>query len=110
MAQARFLFLIQAFMYCRIGGVEEERGLCPCPNQKRRYWRKHTPGENIIAHFMDKPIGAADTIKGELDGVPFYIFGMKESDYVMQIMSSMGRLQQWVKRNIVMSWCRAQNK
>ena len=75
-----------------IGGVEEERGLRPCPNQKRRYWLKHIPGEDIIAHFMDKPIGAADAIKGELDGMPFYIFGMKESDYIMQIMSTYGTL------------------
>ena len=56
--------------------------------KKRRYWPKHIPGEDIIAHFTDKPIGAADAIKGELDGMPFYIFGIKESDYVMQIMST----------------------
>ena len=49
-------------------------------------------GKDIIAHFTDKPIGAADAIKGELDGMPFYIFGMKESDYVMQIMSTYGML------------------
>ena len=41
---------------------------------------------------MDMPIGAADAIKGELDGMPFYIFGMKESDYVKQIMSTYGML------------------
>ena len=75
-----------------IGGVEEERGLRPCPNQKRRYWPKHILGEDIIAHFMDKTIGAADAIKCELDGMPFYISGMKESDYVMQIMSTYGTL------------------
>ena len=75
-----------------IGRVEEERGLHPHPNQKRRYWLKHIPGEDIIAHFTGKPIGAADAIKGELDGMPFYIFGMKETDYVMQIMSTYGML------------------
>ena len=60
--------------------------------KNRRYWPKHIPGEDIIAHFTDKPIGAADAIKGELDGMPFYIFGMKEADYVMQIMSTYGTL------------------
>ena len=43
-------------------------------------------------HFMDKPIGAADAIKGKLDGMPFYIFGMKETDYIMQIISTYGTL------------------
>ena len=60
--------------------------------KKRRYWPKHILGEEIIAHFTDKPIGAADAIKDELDGMPFYIFGMKETDYVMQIMSTYGML------------------
>ena len=60
--------------------------------KKRRYWLKHISGEDIIAHFTDKPIGAADAIKAKLDGMPFYIFGMKESDYIMQIMSTYGTL------------------
>ena len=68
--------------FCVLQGLAElkkKRDLHPHPNQKR----KHISGEDIIAHFMDKPIGAADAIKGELDGMPFYIFVMKESDYVM---------------------------
>ena len=33
-------------------------------------------------------MGDADAICGELDGIPFHIFAMKEPDYTMQIMST----------------------
>ena len=57
--------------------------------KKRRYWPKHVPGEQIIQHFTDKAIGSEDAIKGELDGVPFYIYSMKEPDYTMMLMMLM---------------------
>ena len=58
--------------------------------KKRQYWPKHVPGQQIIEHFADKTIGFSDAIKGELDRVPFHLYGMKEPDYVMQIMSMYG--------------------
>ena len=61
---------------------------------KRRYWPKHIPGDEIFAHFADKEIGDADAISGILDEVPFYIVGMKEPDYVMQIMTTYGTMKQ----------------
>ena len=61
--------------------------------KKRRYWPNHVPGEQIIQHFADKAIRSADAIKGELDGVPFYIYSMKEPDYTMMLMSTYGTLQ-----------------
>ena len=61
--------------------------------KKRRYWPKHVPGEQIIQHFADKAIGSADAIKGELDEVPFYIYGMKEPDYTMMLMLMYSTLQ-----------------
>ena len=60
--------------------------------KKRRYWLKHVPGEQIIQHFADTAIGSADAIKGELDGVPFYIYSMKELDYTMMLMPMFGTL------------------
>ena len=51
--------------------------------KKRQYWLKHVPGQQIIEHFADKSIGFSDAIKGELDRVPFHLYGMKEPDYVM---------------------------
>jgi hypothetical protein len=50
------------------------------------------PGDDIIAHFSDKNVGDVDAIKGQLDGVPFYLFGMKEPDYTMIIMATYGTL------------------
>jgi hypothetical protein len=50
---------------------------------KRRYWPKHVPGDNIIAHFDGKNVGDVDALKGQLDGTSFYLFGMKEPDYIM---------------------------
>ena len=62
--------------------------------KKRRYWPKHIPGDDIIAHFADKEIGDADAISGILEEVPFYIVGMKEPDYIMQIMTTYGTMKQ----------------
>ena len=38
-------------------------------------------------------IGDVDAIRGELDDIPFYIYGMKEPDYVMQLMATYGTLE-----------------
>ena len=78
----------------RVGGVEEEWHLCTCPHQKRRYWPKHVPGDAIIEHFNNKEVGETDAIHGELDEVQFYLYGMKEPDYIMQIMLTYGTLHE----------------
>ena len=54
--------------------------------------RNDTIGQSI-QHFNNKDIRDADAIHGELDGKFFYLFRMKEPDYVMQIMSTYGTLQ-----------------
>ena len=72
--------------------------------KKQRYWLKHILGDEIIAHFTDKEIGDADTISRILDEVPFYIFGMKEPDYIMQIMTTYGTMKQLGDQNFDMSW------
>ena len=69
-------------------GIEEEGCLCTCPDQKRRSWPKHVPGVDIIAHFAEEKVGETDAIHGELDGIPFYLYGMKEPDCVMLIMAT----------------------
>ena len=73
--------------------IKEEGSLCSCPHKKRRYWPKHVPGDNVITHFTRKQVGDADAIHGDLDGIPFHIFAMKEPDYMMQIMSTYGTLE-----------------
>ena len=42
--------------------------------KKRRYWPKYIKGDDLDAHFENKPIGTADAKYGELDGVPFHVF------------------------------------
>ena len=56
--------------------------------KKRRYWPKHVPGDAIIEHFNNKEVGETDAIHGELDGVWFYLYGMKEPNYIMHVMST----------------------
>ena len=62
--------------------------------KKRRYWPKHVPGDVIIAHFTEKKVGKTDAINGELDSIPFYLYGMKEPDYMMQIMATYRTLEE----------------
>ena len=61
--------------------------------KKRRYWPKYIEGDKLKAHFENKPVGYSDAIKGMLDDVPFYVFGMKEPDYVLLFMSTYGTLE-----------------
>ena len=61
--------------------------------KKRLYWPKHVPGDKIIEHFKDKAVGYVDARQGNLDGIPFYLYGMKEPDYTMIIMATYGTLQ-----------------
>ena len=46
----------------------------------------------IIQHFADKEVGSADALRVQLDGVPVYIYGMKEPDYTMMLMATYGTL------------------
>ena len=60
--------------------------------QKHRYWPKHVKGDDIIQHFANEEVGSADALRGQLDGVPVYIYGMKEPDYTMMLMGTYGTL------------------
>ena len=60
--------------------------------KRRRYWPKHVKGDDIIQHFANKEVGSTDALRGQLDGVPVYIYGMKEPDYTMMLMATYGTL------------------
>ena len=60
--------------------------------KKCRYWPKHVPGDEIIAHLNDTEVGADDTIKGTMDGITFHIHGMKEPDYNMMLLTTYGTI------------------
>ena len=58
--------------------------------KKRRYWPKYVDGDEIDKHFENKAISHADSLPGKMHDIPFHIFGMKEPDYVMKLMSTYG--------------------
>ena len=58
--------------------------------KKRRYWPKYVDGDEIDKHFENKAIGHADSLPGKIHDIPFHVFGMKEPDYVMKLMSTYG--------------------
>ena len=72
--------------------------------KKRRYWPKHVKGDEIIQHFANKEVGSADALRGQLDGVPVYIYGMKEPDYTMMLMATYGTWRNKVTRKQETSW------
>jgi len=58
--------------------------------KKRRYWPKYVDGDHINDYFENKEVGHADSLPGKMNDIPFHIFGMKEPDYVMNLMSTYG--------------------
>ena len=63
--------------------------------KKRCYWPKYIPGE--------KEIGATDSWTGKMDDVPYHVFSMKESDYVMSLMSTYGT-NKWCGQEVHHDW------
>ena len=60
----------------------------------KKYWPKYINGDDIKEHFEDKPIGHCDAMQGELENIKCTVMLMKESDYVMMIMSTYGTIEQ----------------
>ena len=57
-----------------------------------------------MTYFTEKKVGETDAICGELDSIPFYLYGMKEPDCMMQIMVTYRTLEekgQEEKRNYI---------
>ena len=79
--------------FCVLKGLQElkMRGVfASALIKKRRYWPKYIRGEEIKTHFENKEVGDVDSWKGNLQGVPFHVYCMKEPDYVMSLMSTYG--------------------
>jgi hypothetical protein len=62
--------------------------------KKRRYWAKHINGDEVCDHFKDSPVGHCDARYGVKDGKSFYIYRMKEPDYVMMMMATYGNMDE----------------
>jgi hypothetical protein len=72
--------------------------------KKRRYWPKYINGDAIKLEFGNREVGDSDGLPGELDGVPFHVFAMKEPDYVMMLMSTYGTLETHSQRETSRCW------
>ena len=66
--------------------------------KKRRYWPFLIRGDKIDAMFADKDVGATESLRGELDGIKYDVFCLKEPQYVMKLMSTYAGLVDPFKR------------
>ncbi len=81
--------------FCVLKGIVElkKKGIFAAALiKKRRYWPAFVPGKAMDSHFNNKQVGECDAISGVLDEEKYFIWGMKEPDYVMKIMASGGGL------------------
>jgi len=73
--------------------------------KKRQSWPIGVPGDAMQRRF-DRPevnVGDVEAISGTQDGMPYFLWGMKEPDYVMRMMATGGPLGardtcKWAKR------------
>ena len=56
--------------------------------KKIRYWPQYVKGEETKAHFEDAPVGDIQRLPGEINGVKFDLFCLKEPEYVMTLVST----------------------
>ena len=79
--------------FCVLKGIVElkKRGVyASALIKKRKYWPKYIKGDVIKQHFDEKAVGDCDSLKGNMDEVPFHVYAMKEPDYIMSLMSTYG--------------------
>eukprot|EP00957_Ditylum_brightwellii_P013874 1045778-Ditylum_brightwellii.AAC.1 len=79
--------VLQAIMTLKTHGVYASAFI-----KKRCYCPKHVNGAGIQSFFKDKAIGYQARLPGVLDGVGFDIFGLKEPEYIMMVMSTYAQL------------------
>ena len=90
---AKYVVLDSGF--CVLKGIVKlrEMGLFACALiKKRQSWPVGVPGDVMQARF-DRPemnVGDVDAISGTQDGTPYFLWGMKEPDYVMRMMATGG--------------------
>jgi len=54
------------------------------------YWPKDILGDDIARHFESKEVGDVDVLPGMMQGHHFFLFAMKEPNYILSIMSTYG--------------------
>mmetsp|Transcript_5873 Transcript_5873/g.14984 ORF Transcript_5873/g.14984 Transcript_5873/m.14984 type:complete len:441 (+) Transcript_5873:607-1929(+) len=64
--------------------------------KKRKYWPKNVPCAAMKDHLSSKPLGTVAAKMGEYrgpecpDGIPFWLCGQRDRDYVLQLMCTYG--------------------
>ena len=56
------------------------------------YWPKDIDSEEIKDHMELTEVGRLDTLMGTKEGQSFYVFAMKEPDYIIMLISTYGTL------------------
>jgi len=51
--------------------------------KKQRYWPKDVLGDDIAQHFESKEVGDVDVFPSMMQGYCFFLFAMKEPDYIL---------------------------
>jgi hypothetical protein len=79
--------------FCVLRGIIKLRkmGLFACAMIKKcRSWPVVVPGDAMQARFNrpEMNVGDVDAISGTQDGMPYFLWGMKKPDYVMQMMAT----------------------
>ncbi len=60
--------------------------------KKRRYWPAMVPGDAMTEAFDEGQVGDSMAISGVLDGVKYFLWGLKEPSYVMKMIVTGGPL------------------
>ncbi len=60
--------------------------------KKCRIWPTDVPGNKIDSQLTDIEVGETEAIQGSLDGITNNLWMMKESDYIMKMMSTIENL------------------
>ena len=82
--------------FCVLGGLILifERGVLGLVLiNKRRYWPKGVPAEEIIWHMQQKEVGDVDAVPYRIIGKSYHIMVFKETHYVMLVMTKYGTLE-----------------
>ena len=59
--------------------------------KKHCYWPAYVAGNAIEAHLTNKNVGEHNSIQGTQDGQIYFIWAMKEPDYVIKLMATGGK-------------------
>ncbi|KAG7340825.1 transposase IS4 [Nitzschia inconspicua] len=94
--KGRGMVVILNSAYCVLQGLIQLRKIgifASALIQKRRFWPKHVPGDMMDQHMSTKQVGDVDSLKGQLDDVPYDLFCMKDTaEHTIKLISTYGSL------------------